>query len=76
MGADPDAAKRREERLGGMLSGSARSSDSKPNPLSIGGSSNGDDLVRPKIQVVSEDSASKNGDGANDGLASDSDDEE
>ena len=76
--ADPDAAKRREERLGGILSSSTCSSDSKPTPLSIGGShsSSSDALVRPRIQVVSEGGASTKERDANDGLASDSDDED
>ena len=75
--ADPDAAKRREERLGGILSGATCSGDSKPNPaVCIGGSSGGDALVRPKIQVVSEGGGSEKKTDANDGQSLDSDDED
>lgn len=76
--ADSDAMKRREERLGGMLSGSASTSNSKPtHSFSIGKGSSS--LVRPRIQVVSE-TSEKNG-GGNDADTSgeiqpDSDDED
>ena len=83
--ADPDAMKRREERLGGMLSGAASTSNSKSTPsFSIGGDDDGisssgggsPSLARPRIQVVSESNGGDNDKNADGSLDPDSDDED
>ena len=81
--ADPNAMKRREERLGGMLSGAVSTGNSKSTPsFSIGGDGIGSSgggassLARPKIQVVSESKGGGTAADATSGVQLDSDDED